>query len=82
MKKIPAVGFPNKRLRVEEAIKCYTINNAYASFEENKIGSIEAGKLADFVVLDQDILTIDPVKIKDTKVILTVLDGEIIYDSR
>jgi len=80
--KNPGGWIPEQKITVEEAIKCYTINNAYASFEENKLGSIEAGKLADFVVLDQDILTIDPVKIKDTKVILTVLDGEIIYDSR
>ena len=41
--------------------------------------TIETGKLADFVILDQDILTIEPVKIKDTKVLMTVLDGEIIY---
>jgi predicted amidohydrolase YtcJ len=70
---------PQEKISIEEAIKCYTLNSAYAEFQENKKGSIEPGKLADFVVLDKDILTIDPVKIKDVKVDMTVLGGKIIY---
>jgi predicted amidohydrolase YtcJ len=80
--KNPDGWIPEQKITVEQAIKCYTINNAFASFEENIKGSIEPGKLADFVILDQDILTIDPVKIKDTKVIMTILDGEIIYQAK
>jgi len=71
---------PEQKISVEDAIECYTLNAAYASFEEKIKGSIEIGKLADFVVLSDDILTIDPVKIKDVKVEMTVFDGEIIYE--
>lgn len=80
--KNPDGWIPEQKITIEEAIKCYTINSVYASFEEKIKGSIEAGKLADLVVLDQDILTIDPVEVKDTKVIMTIFDGEIIYRSR
>lgn len=76
----PGGWIPEQKLSVEEAIKCYTINNAYASFEENIKGSIEAGKLADLVVLSEDILSIPLEKIKDVKVDMTVFDGEIIYE--
>ena len=69
-----------EKISVEDAIKCYTQNAAYASYEEKIKGSIEVGKLADLVVLSDDILTIDPVKIKDVFVEMTVFDGEIIYD--
>ncbi len=51
---------------------------AYASFEDKLKGSIEAGKLADFVVLSQDIFATDPVQIPDTKVLLTVFDGKFV----
>lgn len=77
--KNPDGWIPEQKISVEEAIKCYTINNAYAAFEEKVKGSIEIGKLADFVVLDDDILTIDPVKIRDVKVDMTVFDGKVIY---
>jgi len=70
---------PQEKISIEQALKCYTLNSAYAEFQENKKGSIEPGKLADFVVLDKDILTIDPVKIKDVKVDMTVLGGKIVY---
>lgn len=73
---------PQEKISIEEAIKCYTINGAYAEFQENKKGSIEPGKLADLIVLDRDILTIDPVKIKDVKVDMTILDGKIIYNTK
>ena len=80
--KNPDGWVPEQKISVEEAIKCYTINNAYAAFEEDKKGSIEKGKFADLVVLADDILTIDPVKIKDVKVDMTVFDGDIIYDRK
>jgi hypothetical protein len=63
----------------EEAIKCYTLNSAYAAFEENVKGSIEPGKLADFVVLSEDILTINPAEIINVEVDRTIFDGEVIY---
>ena len=77
--KNPDGWIPEQKISVEDAIKCYTINSAYASFEENIKGSIETGKLADLIVLNEDILTINPVKIKDAEIIMTVFDGKIIY---
>ncbi len=77
--KNPDGWIPEQKISVEDAIKCYTINNAYASFEENIKGSIDVGKLADFVVLSEDVLSINPVKIKNVKVDMTVFDGEVIY---
>lgn len=77
--KNPDGWIPEQNISVEDAIKCYTLNSAYASFEENIKGSIEVGKLADLIVLSDDLLTIEPVKIKDAEVIMTVFDGKIIY---
>lgn len=75
----PNGWYPEQKISVKEAIECYTINNAYAAFEENVKGSISIGKFADFVVLSDDILTIDPVKIETATVEMTVLGGKIIY---
>ncbi len=77
--KNPNGWIPEQKITIEDAIKCYTINSAYAAFEENIKGSIEVGKLADLIVLSDDILTIDPVKIKDAKVEMTMFDGKVIY---
>ncbi|MBK7499198.1 MAG: amidohydrolase [Ignavibacteriales bacterium] len=78
--KNPDGWIPEQMISVEDAIKCYTINSAYASFEENIKGTIETGKLADLIILSDDILTIDPIKIKDVKVEMTMFDGKIIYN--
>jgi hypothetical protein len=74
--KRPGGWTPAERLTVEEAVRCYTINNAYASFEEGLKGSIEAGKLADMVVLSENIFTVPPGAIKDVRVEMTVIGGE------
>jgi predicted amidohydrolase YtcJ len=68
-----------QKVSVMEAIKLYTINAAYHSFDEDKLGSIEPGKLADFVVLGEDILTIPTERIKDIPVEMTIIEGRIIY---
>lgn len=73
--KHPDGWVPEQKITVKEAIHAYTMGSAYASFDEKEKGSIEPGKLADLVVLTQDILTIDPVKIPETKVYLTIFDG-------
>ena len=70
---------PEERVTVEEAIKLFTINAAYSTFEEDLKGSIEPGKLADLIVLDRDILTIPPEEIKRIKVLMTIIGGEIAY---
>ncbi len=77
--KNPNGWIPEQKISVEDAIKCYTLNSAYAEYSEKFKGSIEPGKLADLVVLSDDILTIDPVKIKDVKVDMTVFNGKVIY---
>ncbi|MGB5850373.1 MAG: amidohydrolase [Ignavibacteriaceae bacterium] len=78
--KNPDGWIPEQKITIEEAIKAYTLDAAYASFEDNIKGSIEVGKFADMVVLSDDILTIDPIKIWDVKVEITVFDGEIVYE--
>lgn len=78
--KNPEGWIPEQKISVEDAIKCYTVNSAYASFEENIKGTIETGKLADLIILSDDILTIDPNKIKDAKVEMTMFDGKVIYN--
>lgn len=77
----PGGWFPEQKISVKQAIECYTINNAFAAFEENEKGSIVAGKLADFVVLSDDILALDPIKIESVTVVMTVLGGNIVYGS-
>ena len=77
----PAGGwFPEQRVSVEEAIRFYTLNNAYAAFEESIKGSIKEGKLADLVVLDRDILTRPPQELLQTQVLFTIFDGRIVYE--
>jgi predicted amidohydrolase YtcJ len=78
----PAPGwFPAQRLTVEEALRSFTIDAAWAARQEETRGSIEKGKLADFVVLSEDITSIDPARILEIEVIATVLGQEIVYDS-
>ncbi|QMU63391.1 MAG: amidohydrolase family protein [Flavobacteriaceae bacterium] len=81
----PFVGIQNavtrapQNISLETAIKAYTINGAYVMRQENEVGSIEVGKLVDFVVLDRDIFTIPPTELNQTKVVLTVFNGSEIY---
>lgn len=77
--KNPDGWVPEQKISVEEALKAYTINGAYASFEEGIKGSLEAGKLADFVVLDKDIMAIDHVEIRNVKVVRTVVGAKVVY---
>jgi predicted amidohydrolase YtcJ len=70
---------PEEKITVEEAMKSYTIANAYASFDELKKGSLETGKLADVVVLDRDIFTIPPVQVPQAVVLYTIVGGKIVY---
>ena len=69
----------SQKISVIEALKLYTTNSAYQQFDEDKLGSIEEGKLADMVVLGEDILTIDTEKIKDIPIEKTIVDGKVVY---
>jgi predicted amidohydrolase YtcJ len=76
----PAEGwFPDQRMSREQALRSYTLDAAYAAFEEQDKGSLEPGKLADITVLSKDILTIQPREILDTDVLYTVVGGEVVY---
>jgi len=73
-------GFvPEQCLKIEEALKTYTINGAYAAFEENIKGSIKVGKLADLVILDKNPLEIDKDHIKDIQVLETIIRGKSVF---
>jgi predicted amidohydrolase YtcJ len=76
-----SVIMPSEAITREEAIKAYTINNAFATFEESVKGSIESGKLADMAVLSDDILSCPADSIKEIKSLMTILNGKIIYTS-
>jgi len=79
---LPEEGyFPEEALTVAEAIDCYTIGSAYAQFMEDRKGRIKEGYLADLAVLDTDIFTCDPAAIKDIKSVMTVMDGNIVYQA-
>jgi predicted amidohydrolase YtcJ len=76
----PAGGwFSEQRISIEEALRAYTYNTAYANFEEKTKGSIEAHKVADLVVLNKNLLQASPKEILDTKVLYTIVAGKFVY---
>lgn len=78
--KNPNGWFPEQKITVAEAVKAYTQGSAFAEFQENVKGTISVGKLADFVILSEDIFTIKPENIENVKVLKTIMDGKIIYE--
>jgi predicted amidohydrolase YtcJ len=70
----------SQRVSVVEALRLYTTNAAFQSFDEDSLGSIEEGKLADMVVLGEDILTVPTETIIDIPVEMTIVDGKIVYE--
>jgi predicted amidohydrolase YtcJ len=77
--KNPDGWYPDQKLTVEQALKCYTVNNAYGVNMENKLGMLKVGFLADFVILDKNLLDLTPDQIKEVKVLQTIVDGKIVY---
>ena len=78
----PTGGYePSQKLTRQEALKSYTLDAAYAAFEEHLKGSIEPGKLADFTVFDQDIMTVADDKILDTNVAMTMVGGKVVFNA-
>jgi predicted amidohydrolase YtcJ len=67
-------------LMVEEAIRCYTLEPAYADFMEDRKGSITEGKLADMTVLSSNILETNPDQILETEVVMTIFDGRVVFE--
>jgi predicted amidohydrolase YtcJ len=77
--KHPEGWIPEQKIPLEEAIKGYTLNAAFTEFAEHRKGSLEEGKLADVVVLDQNLFRIQPERIADARVLMTILNGKIIF---
>ncbi len=73
--------FPEQKISLEEAIKAYTYGAAYGAFEDSKKGTLEAGKLADIVVIDTDLFSTEPRQWLDANVLLTIVGGRIVYES-
>jgi len=80
--KNPKGWVPEQKISVEEAVRAYTVGSAWAEFQESVKGTITPGKLADLVILSRDIFKIDPKDIETTKVVMTILDGRVIYEGR
>jgi predicted amidohydrolase YtcJ len=78
--KNPDGWVPRQKITVEEALRAYTQGSARAGFDEERLGRIQPGHLADLVVLAEDILRIDPSRIGEVRVDLTVVDGKIVYE--
>jgi predicted amidohydrolase YtcJ len=79
--KNPNGWFPEQKLSVSEAIEAYTMGSAYAEFQETEKGSITPGKLADMVLLSDDIFSISPEKIRDVHVLKTLVGGKLTFDA-
>jgi hypothetical protein len=79
--KNPGGWFPEQKLTLEEAIQAYTMGSAFAEFREKEKGSLTPGKLADVVVLDSDLFSVAPERIKDTTVRYTIVDGKVVYEA-
>jgi predicted amidohydrolase YtcJ len=72
--------FPEEKISVEEALKAYTINNAYAAFDAEKRGSLVRGRLADITVCDLNLMKCDPGEILNMNVLMTIVDGKIVFE--
>ena len=72
--------FPDQCMTREQALRSYTLNAAHSAFEEHLKGSLTPGKLADIVVLSQDIMTVPDAQIRDAQVLLTIVGGNVVYE--
>jgi predicted amidohydrolase YtcJ len=78
--KHPDGWVPEQKITVEDALRAYTAGGAYASFEEGDKGTLERGKLADFVLVDRDLTRVPPESIRDARVTMTVVGGRVLYE--
>ena len=79
--KHPGGWFPQQKITVEEALRAYTSGAAYAEFAEKRKGTLEAGKLADFVLLDRDLTRIPAPEIRNARVLATVVGGQVVFEA-
>ncbi len=73
---------PNQSMMIEEAVRAYTLGSAYAEFQEDAKGTISTGKLADMIILSDDIFTIKKEMIPKTRVLTTIVDGKVVYQEK
>jgi predicted amidohydrolase YtcJ len=79
----PEGGYePEQKMTREEALRSYTLNAAYGAFEENIKGSITVGKLADFTIFDQDIMTVAEADLLSTQVVMTIVGGKVVFEKK
>lgn len=78
--KNPLGWIPEQKISVEEAVRAYTVGSAYAEFSEKEKGTITPGKLADLVIINSDIFQIDPREIEKARVVMTIMDGRVVYE--
>jgi predicted amidohydrolase YtcJ len=80
--KNPNGWVPEQKISVDETIRAFTWGSAFAEFQDGEKGTLEVGKLADLVILSDDIFTIDPIKIRDVSVVYTVVDGKVVFERK
>jgi len=80
--KNPKGWIPEQKISVEEAVRAYTVGSAFAEFQEKVKGTITPGKLADLVILSRDIFKIDAKEIEKVNVLMTLVDGRVVYEAR
>ena len=80
--KNPNGWIPEQKISVDEAVRGFTWGSSYAEFQEDVKGTLEVGKLADLIIISDDIFSIDPVKIRDAKVLTTIVDGRVVYQAK
>jgi predicted amidohydrolase YtcJ len=78
----PEGWIPEQKISVIEAVRAYTVGSAYAEFSEKEKGTITPGKLADLVIINSDIFQIDPKEIEKARVVMTIMDGRVVYERR
>ena len=81
MARTPDGWHPEQRITVEEALRAYTVDAAFASFDERDKGRLASGTLADFVMLDRDLTRVAPETIRDARVVMTVVGGRVLFSS-
>ena len=77
----PGGWVPEQRITVEEALRAYTAGGAFAGFADADLGTLEAGKLADFALIDRDLTRVPPETLRDARVVLTVVGGRVVHEA-
>ena len=80
--KNPNGWVPDQKISVDETVRAFTWGSAFAEFQDDEKGTLEVGKLADLVILSDDIFAIDPIKIRDASVVYTIVDGKVVFERK